>query len=337
MMKRTLRIRKPDLIADRETMRILRDVNHQSALETRRLRQAKFWFVFLSCLVAVILGVDYLMARTMFDYMDPALGGISLGPTILALSVPIAVVAVHLLIADDGGQAFEYRLRRLAGVGVVVFLFGMASMISLVFLDASEGLGSQGQTPAIEGTIGTNAIGNNQSRASWLSSAFANVFSGIPPIIFFLGMTLILFVTVYVVHRLISKIEGHYEFFNNATRRSTELKHLFAEVEELILEIKTLDADLEALQKQLPRDLETRFSQIASAAIYSALHKMKKALNGLTETNVVLKMVFEQKASIPAHIKTRENGLRIIAEIQHETGPYAILNNLGSTPPKEEM
>lgn len=336
-MQKNLRTKKTEQIVDRETMRILRDVNHQSALEARRLRRAKFWFVFLSSLVAIILGVDYLMARTMFDYMDPTLGGISLGPTILALSVPIAVIAVHLLIADDGGQTFEYRLRRLAGVGVMVFLFGMASMISLVFLDASDGLGSQGQTPAIEGTIGTNSISNNQGGTSWLSSAFSSVFSGIPPIIFFLGMTLILFVTIYVVHRLISKIESHYEFFINATRRSKELKQLFAEVEELIIEIKTLDTDLNALKKQLPRDLDTRFSQIASAAIYSALHVMKKALNGLTETNVVLKMVFEQKASIPAHIKTWENGLQIITEIQHATSPYAILNNLGSTPPKEEV
>ena len=334
-MNRTIKIRKPDPISDRETMRILRDVNHQSALETRRLRQAKTWFVILSCLVALILGVDYLMARTMFDYMDPTLGGISLGPNILALSVPIAVVAVHLLVADDEGQAFEYRLRRLAGIGVMVFLFGMASMVSLVFLDASDGLGSQ--THAIDGTIGNKSIGSNQSEVSGLLSAFTGVFSGIPPIIFFLGMTLILFITVYVVHRLISKIEKHYEFFINATRRSKELKQLFAEVEELILEIKTLDADLDTLQKQLPRDLETRFSQIASAAIYSALHEMKKALNGLTEANVVLKKVFEQKASIPMHIKSREDGLQVIAEIQHATSPYTILNNLGSTPPKEEM
>ena len=96
------------------------------------------------------------------------------------------------------------------------------------------------------------------------------------------------------------------------------------------------DAELKALHKKLPRDVDKRFSQIASAAVYSALHNMKKALNGLGEENVVLKMVFEQKASIPQHIKTREDGLQTIAEIRHETSPYAILKNLGSVPPKEE-
>jgi len=337
MPEQRAEIQKPEKIVDRETMRILRDVNYQSALETRRLRQAKFWFVFLSCLVAIILGVDYMMALTMFDYMDPTLGGISLGPAILALSVPIAVVAVHLLIADDGGKAFEYRLRRLAGIGVIVFLLGMASLIALVFFDATDGLGSQGQSSAIEGMIGTNSIGTNQSEASWLSSSFAPIFAGIPPILFFLGMTLILFVTVYVSHLLISKIEKHYEFFINATRRSNELKQLFAEIENIILEIKSLDVELDALHQQLPRDIDKRFSQIVSAAIYSVLHNMKKALNGLGETNVILKMPFVQRVNIPEHIKNREDGFHIIAEIQRATSPYAILNNLGSLPPKEEV
>ena len=337
MSKKTNELEAPKKIIDRETMRILRDVNHQSALEARRLRHSKINFVFLGVLVAVILGVDYTMAWTMFDYMNPTLGGIALGPAILALSVPIAVVAVHLLIADDGGKTLEYRLRRLAGLGVIIFLLGMASMVSLVFFDATDGLGSQGQASAIEGTIGTNVIGNDQGVTSRLSSAFASIFAGIPPIIFFLGMTLILFVTVYVVHRLISKIEDHYEFFTNATRRSGELKQLSGEVDELVIKIKARDAELKALHKKLPRDLDKRFSQIASAAVYSALHNMKKALNGLGEENVVLKMVFEQKAAIPSHIKTREDGLQIIAEIRHETSPYAILKNLGAVPPKEEI
>ena len=335
-MMNNIKNKRPDQIVDRETMRILRDVNYQSALESRRLRQAKFWFVFLSLLVAIILGVDYMMALTMFEYMDPTLGGVSLGPAILALSVPIAVVAVHLIIAEDGGKAFEYRLRRLAGIGVIVFLLGMASLVSLVFFDATDGLGSQAQSSAIVGTIGSSSIGNNQSEISGISSSFAAIFASIPPILFFLGMTLILFVTVYVSHLLISKIEEHYEFFINATRRGNELKPLFAEIETIILEIKSIDGELEMLHQQLPRDIDKRFSQITSAAIYSALHNMKKALNGFGKTNVVLKTPFVQKANIPTHIKTREEGLQAIAEIRHATSPYAILKNLGSIPPKEE-
>ena len=118
-----------------------RDVLHQARLEEKRLRNAITLVVGLSLVVTVLLGVDYTAARIMFTYLDPTLGDVSLGPEFLALTVPIAVVAIHLRIADEGGHTLEYRLRRLAGVGVFVFLFGMAMMIALVYMDASDGVG----------------------------------------------------------------------------------------------------------------------------------------------------------------------------------------------------
>ena len=112
----------------KKLMSVVRHAASLGKLEAKRIQRAKILFVTLSCLIAVLLGVDYTAARIIFSYLDPTLGSISLGPDLIALCVPIAVIAVHLLISDDGGKRIEYRLRRLAGVGVFVFLFGIAMM-----------------------------------------------------------------------------------------------------------------------------------------------------------------------------------------------------------------
>ncbi len=319
-----------------ESMRVLRDVGYQARLEERRFRNAKTEFVFLSCLVALLLGVDYTMARIMFDYLDPTLGGVSLGPEFLALSVPTAVVAVHLLISDDDGQTIEYRLRRLASVGVFIFLFGMAAMVALVYFDAADGLGVSGQNAPIDGTIGQEDIGGDQSQKSWLLSLFGKLFSSIPPIIFFLGMTVILFVTVYACHRLMTKIEERYEFFMRDRGRARDIKALIPQIEAMRAEIEAREAARKSLIKKLPRDAEKRFSQIASAEIHAALHRMKKSVNGLSESDELMDGIFQRKAALPPHIKTREQGLEIIADIRHRTSPYAILIDLSYMPPEDE-
>ena len=320
-----------------ETMRILRDVVYQAKLEIRRIRLSRIEFFAFSFLTACILGLDYTMARVMFDYLDPTLGGISLGPEMLALSVPIALIAVHLLIADDKGRTIENRLRKLAGVGVFVFLLGMASMISLVYFDATDGMGAQNQSAAIHGTIGNETVGAaGQTHQSWLSSLFGNLLASIPPIIFFTGMTLILFVTVYASHRLMTKIEARYEFFSKTSKRAHELRRLYVEAEKQRIEIEKDEAALKSQIKKLPRDPQKSFSQIASAAIYTALHRMKKAVNSLGRTDPLIEGVFARKAAIPPHIKSRKYGHQIIAEIRHRSSPYAILKNLGGVPPKEE-
>ncbi len=190
-----------------DAMRILRDVVHQANLEQKRLRRARVEFLALSLLVVVLLGIDYKIAHIMFSYLDPTLGDVSLGPAFLALSVPVAVIVIHLLISESEGQSIEYRLRRLAGVGVFVFLFGIAAMVSLVYLDASEGIGAQDTGGNIQGTIGNESIGLDGGDSSLGFAVFRALFSSLSPMIFFAGMTLILFVTVYACHRLMQKIE----------------------------------------------------------------------------------------------------------------------------------
>lgn len=320
-----------------EALRVARDVGYQADLEDRRLRHARRDFILLSLLVAMLLGLDYTTAHIMFTYLDPTLGGVSLGPEFLALTVPTAVVAVHLLIAEEGGKAIEYRLKRLAGVGVFVFLLGMATMVSLVYFDASGGVGWQSQGSGIEGTLGSADIGaSTEGHTSWLLVIFGALFASVAPVLFFAGMTLILFVTVYASHRLMVKLEEHYEFFANASRRSRELIDGIAELEELGTEIRKIEARIATARKKLPSDPEHRFAHIASAAIRDALHRMKLALRNLRAPNPLLEGVVTRKSAFPPETLERDQAARLIADIRQATTPYAILRDLDAYPPREE-
>jgi hypothetical protein len=320
----------------RQLMRLLRGVVYEVKLEAKRNKRAKVEFFTLSAIVALLLGVDYTAARIIFAYLDPTLGQTSLGPEFIALCVPIAVVAVHLLIADDGGKTIEHRLKRLAGVGVFVFLIGIAGMLALVYLDSADGVGSSSSNSAIQGTVGNQDIGISGGETSWFFAVFQGVFAGIVPVIFFFGMSLILFVTVYASHKLLSKIEERYEFFSRASPRSRELLEVFDLAEELGGELVRMEARIHRARSKLPPDPEHRFAEVASAAISKALHRMNRNLRGFDTPGGILEAVTQRKASVPPHIKSHKDGRNQIAKIRQATTPYAILIQLGGMAPKEE-
>lgn len=319
-----------------QSMRHLRGVVYEAKLEAKRVKRAKVEFGMFSVLVALLLAVDYTAARIIFAYLDPTLGQTSLGPEFIALCVPIAVVAVHLLVADDGGKTIEYRLKRLAGVGVFVFLIGIAGMLSLVYLDSADGIGSSSADGAIQGMIGNEAVDALATDTPWFFSLFQGIFAGIVPVIFFFGMSLILFVTVYASHRLLIMIGERYDFFSGASSRSIELVQVFNEVEELGRELTRMDAWIRRAKSKLPSDPEYRFSQIASAAISSALHRMNRSLRGFDMSDDLLLAVTQRKNNVPPHIESAKDGRQQIAKIRQFTTPYAILTQLDGMAPKEE-
>lgn len=315
---------------------LLRKVMHEAKVEAKRISRAQREFVVFSAIVAVLLGIDYMSARIIFDYLDPTVGKVSLGPEIIALCVPTAVIALHLMMSEDGGETIEKRLRRLSGVGVFLFLLGLGAMLASVYMDSADGVGSGGSDVAVSGVIGNDTLGGNGNDTSFVFSLFQGFFSGITPIIFFVGMTAILWVTVYTSHRLLGKIEERYAFLTSATRRYGELKRVFAEIEELGREIVQLDARRNRARSKLPGDPEYRFAQIASAAFSDALHRMGKALSGLDKANELLDPVVMRKGNVPPHIASQREGRRAIAELRQATTPYAILAHLDGFPAKED-
>ena len=343
MMKLFKRLIKPNQVSNRKIKKVQNNVQYRAVRETRNIRKAQAFFLFVSSLVAIILSVDYTMGWILFDYLDPSLGEVSLGPPFLALSIPIAVIVIHLIISSDDTDKIEKRLRRIASVGGFLLLIALSSMVALILYDSSEGLGRQGGDTSINGVIGDDTLGSNNAISQpWIFSIFDAVFAGVPRILFFCAMSLVLFVSVYGVHMLLKKIEENFKYFHNSSKRSKELKQLGAQVDELLTEIDGIDAELEAYAVQCPPDPEKRFSQIASAAISDGLHEMKKALRSLGKNEVVLEAVIftgivRPDITVPPHIRTRAQGQQIIAEIRQDTTPYAILKNLGAMPPKEEI
>jgi hypothetical protein len=316
-----------------------RRVNHAVAyegrLENSRIINGRILVTVWSCLCAVLLFIDYKAAFILFSYLDPTLDGTSVGPAFLALTVPVAVVAIHLLIKDAGGAEIEERLHKLAGVGVFIFFLGVAMLLSLVYFDASEGIGS-GTTGPITGSIGNNDLGVGPSQPSALVSGFGSILSGLSPVMFFAGMVFILFVTVYACHQFMKRIEERWDLAFKSSRRAKELRGLCDEADALLVDIAKREAAIETARKKLPGDPEYAYSQIASSAIGDALLRMKKALKALDQSARLSMLPVTPVVDIPEDIETRNEGKRVIAAIRHATSPYAILKELDGLPPQEE-
>lgn len=319
-----------------DARRVVSDMQSEARKEKRRLAKARREFVILSLLVALLLSIDYFAAALLFDYLSPSLGGVPMNAYFLALTVPVAVIAIHVLLAEDGGASMELRLRRLARVGVLVFLLGIASMLSLVYLMSTQGLGTQDTGSAISGTIGGDNLSSGTQGESFVLAAFRSLLGTISPIIFFFGFCFILYVTVYLSHWLMTRIGQHYDFFHNASDRSKVLKAALKTLDALLIELRRMDVAIEQARRKLPADPEQSFSQIAAAEMRSATHEMTLAARWIGKTNELFRDIGGMKVNIPDHIKTREEAMQVIAAILHVTNPYSILTYLGGLPPREE-
>ncbi|MFN3226829.1 MAG: hypothetical protein ACE360_11340 [Hyphomicrobiales bacterium] len=318
-----------------QVRRLLHTVAHEGVLETRRIRNARITVISMMCVVAVLLGIDYKAAFILFSYLDPTLDGTSVGPAFLALTVPVGVVAIHLLIKDKNGGLIEDRLQKLAGIGVFIFFAGVAMLLSLVYFDASEGIGS-GATSTIQGSIGNDDLGIGPTQTSPLLSGFGSILSGLSPVLFFAGMTFILFVTVYACHQFMKRIEARFDTAFNSTNRAKELRGLCDEADAMMVDIAKREAAIATARKKLPGDPEYAFCQLASSALGDALLRMKKALRSLDHSKRLSMIPVRATVEIPEEVETRAQGKQIIADICQATTPYAILKELDGLPPQEE-
>ena len=315
--------------------RTIHNVAYEGRRENRVIINARIMVVAFSCICAVLLGIDYKAAYILFSYLDPTLDGTSVGPAFLALTVPVAVVTIHLLIKDEGGAKIEQRLHKLAGVGVFVFFLGVAMLLSLVYFDASEGIGSSSGS-SITGSIGDSDVGAGSAQGSPLLTGFGALLSGLSPIMFFAGMTFILFVTVYACHQFMKRIEERWDVAFRSSRRAKELRALCDEADGLLVDIAGHEAAIETVRKKLPGDPEYAYSQLASSVIGDALLRMKKALKSLDQSERLSLLPVRPMVDIPEDIESRAEGRRVIAAIRHATTPYAILKELDGLPPQEE-
>ncbi len=323
----------PEFAKD-QSSRWMHDLRHEASLERQRIQNAKYTFILLSMIMAGVLIVDYTMGRAMFDYIAPKIGGSALSAPILALIFPITVVALHLLIADDGGRKIEYRLKRLAGVGIIVFLLGASALIASIMSDGTDGIG--GSAPILTG----GSPGTGENELSPITSVFKALVAPLPPLMFFFAMGFGLILTYYVGHQLLKKIEDHFETFFGASDRWREIHELVDLFDKIRKAFDKAAASKRHLIRKKPRDPDHRFSRIVSAAVHEELRQLRKALHYFPATIEPLDVVtaeLSRKSSFPSQIETRQQGQQIIADIKDAMRPYAIMGALGSIPPKKDQ
>ena len=204
-------------------------------------------------------------------------------------------------------------------------------LLSLVYFDASEGIGSGAASP-ITGAIGDSDLGGGASQTAPLLTGFGAILSGLSPVLFFAGMVFILFVTVYACHQFMKRIEERWDLAFKSSRRAKELRALCDEADALLVDMAAREAAIATARKKLPGDPEYAYSQIASSVIGDALQRMKKALKSLDQSERLSLIPVRATVDIPDEIDSRAEGKRVIAAIRHATTPYAILKELDGLP-----
>ncbi len=315
-------------LASPQSIRLMHGVGHQARLERRRVKNAKKRFVLLNIVLAIILFLDYAMGLSLFTAIAPEIGNSKLSAAVLALIFPVAVIALHFRIADTDGKKIETRLRRLAGIGIFIFLLGASSLIAAIMFDGAEGLGASFVTGM--GIVTPDFVGGSQQSASPLLT--------LPPILFFFAMGFGLILTFYASHRILVRLEEHYEIFSHASNRPQEVGKLVASFDALCKAHGKLFAQRQRQIKKLPRDPEMAFARIVSAGVHKELHQHKLSLRHFSKPadDDVLIEALARKSDLPDDIKTREMGQQRLAEIKDAMRPFAVLAALDAIPPKDE-
>lgn len=186
------------------------------------------------------LAVEFnLLLHTMKILLDPGTGEAPSQPIMfLALSSFIAIIALHILTRQVGGEKLDRAMMSFGVVALVLFLLGFGLILSMTNFDiASRWLlqppSSTSQIDAVLG--GPNADGTETSLAIALRNGFGE-FGNLTALIFVsLGLGGVFFLSVIVSHFLIGKflkITGNFLIAKNKVDQSGRLKDAILEADE---------------------------------------------------------------------------------------------------------
>ena len=193
----------------------------------------------LAVLLAALAVEFNLLLHTMKILLDPGTGEAPSQPIMfLALSSFIAIIALHILTRQVGGEKLDRAMMSFGVVALILFLLGFGLILSMTNFDIASRWLLQPPSSAsqIDAVLGNpNADGGETSLAIAMRNGFGEYGNLTALILVSLGLGGVFFLSVIVSHFLIGKflkLTGNFLHAKNKIDESSRLKTAILEADE---------------------------------------------------------------------------------------------------------
>lgn len=239
---------------------------HEIRMIAHRRRVAAFNLALFGMLFTGLVMGETIFATMMFSIIQIEILGVQFSGAAFAMLVPTVIGAAHVRMAHEGGHFTKWWLRKLSGIGILVFALGVSLSIGYsAWLAAEDALSAV--TTATTGMLGSQKIdvsgGGTSDIAGWIGI--------IPNSMLFLGLSFGMIITINFASFCLGRALEAFSVLTLTPAISKEVTDL---IEALMRKIATLrkliDADA-AARRKLPYDVKMKFAREAAHAGYEVV------------------------------------------------------------------
>lgn len=317
-------------------MIVLSGLEHEVRIAIHRRRVAVIVGSFFAAIFVALLIGETLFATLMFSIIQVEVLGKVVSGAAFALMVPVVIATVHVKLHHESDHFTKMWLKKLSGIGVLVFALGMSLMVGFSAWQAARdavSFVSSGPT----GMLGARAIEAQPAD----TAGFASWISVIPNGLLFLGLSFGMIITIYFASFCLGRALQAFNLLTLTPPISGELKSSVKDIKSEMSVFRALQSEDETARWKMPLDMKHKFAREAFHVSWEVLQaKLAAAQRKFDPIRMddPLAMAFHDAdaATIPSRFKTEEEFCRHMADQIDQMRIHNVLRILTGLPEKGE-
>jgi len=317
-------------------MIVLSGLEHEVRIAIHRRRMAVIVGSFFAAIFVALLIGETLFATLMFSIIQVEVLGKVVSGAAFALMVPVVIATVHVKLHHESDHFTKMWLKKLSGIGVLVFALGMSLMVGYSAWQAARdavAFVSTGPT----GMLGARAIDASPAE----TAGFASWISVIPNGLLFLGLSFGMIITIYFASFCLGRALQAFNLLTQTPAVGKDLKTRIDAIKVEMAAFREVQVQDDAERWKLPLDLTHKFAREAFNASWIVLQaKLAAAQRKFDPMRMddPLALAFHDAdaATIPSRFKTEEEFCRHMADQIDQMRIHNVLRILTGLPEKGE-
>jgi len=315
---------------------VLSALEHEVRMVAHRRRVAVVVGSFFTAVFLFVMIGETLFATLMFSIIQVEVLGKVVSGAAFALMVPVVIATVHVKVHHEGDHFTENWLKKLSGIGILVFALGMSLMVGFSAWQAARdaiAVVSTGPT----GMLGDRAVDAQTTASTGISSWISIIPNGL----LFLGLSFGMIITINFASFCLGRALQAFNLLTLTPPISKELKAIVEVIKVEMAAFRELQNQDDAARWKMPLDLKHKFAREAFYACWKVLQAKLGAAHRKFDplrTNDPLAVAFHDAdaESIPNRFEAEEDFCRHMADQMDQMRIHNLLCVLAGLPKKGE-
>lgn len=304
--------RNPDGLE--RTTALLASLQHEVNAEILRRQVLVFQLVSFGAMFIALVAGETLFATMMFSIIEIEILGTTFSGAAFALLVPSVIGYAHVRLHHEGDHFIDLWLKRLSGLGILIFAIGMSMMVGFSAWQASQdAVNAIASGPT--GTFGGEVVGGDAPA----SSGIVGWIAVIPNSLLFLGLSFGMIITISFASFALGRALVAFNMLTLTPRIGEDVRQLITSAGEKIAALRSLRDEDDADLCKLPFDLKVKFAREAANAAYALgqakVAAARRTFDPVRGNDPLIAVIGDPVAgSIPHNVKTEQDYARHMAE-----------------------